>query len=356
MAEYAAQARIALANPEAVVLPLCAHLVEHGGELQEDRGERVVRFPRAQASFRAGPGFARVAVSAASVEDLYFLRMMIASHMLEFAGAEAGAVAWRGDGDDLMHPPNFRILQILDCRDLTPRMRRITFAGSDLERFAPMTALHLNILIQHPELSEPQWPGVGPDGLIRWQDPQRRPWFRKYTVRKVDAAAGQLQIDFVRHADGGPGSGFAAQARPGDRVGVLGPGGGGLVDADWYLFAGDETALPAIARMLEHLPASARGRALIEVADQAEIQPLVAPAAIEVQWLCRDSAPTGTTALLGDAVRRIALPRDGSGIYAWAGCEYAVFRDIRRHWRSGLGLAKQQHLAVAYWRRGKSAD
>ncbi|MFY0057010.1 siderophore-interacting protein, partial [Acinetobacter baumannii] len=92
-------------------------------------------------------------------------------------------------------------------------------------------------------------------------------------------------------------SAFAERAVVGDRVGVVGPGGGGLVAADWYLFAGDETALPAIARMLESLPAQARGKVFLEVADEAEIQPLTAPPSVDIEWLFRNGEPAGGTTL-----------------------------------------------------------
>ncbi len=46
--------------------------------------------------------------------------------------------------------------------------------------------------------------------------------------------------------------------------------------ADWYLFAGDHTALPAISAMLEQLPATAKGLAFIEVPDAGKSQRLEA--------------------------------------------------------------------------------
>ena len=187
---------------------------------------------------------------------------------------------------------------------------------------------------------------------IEWEEPDLRPLMRKYTVRSLDLAAGTLDIDFVLHEDAGPGSDFAARAVAGDLVGVVGPGGGGLAAADWYLFAGDETALPAIARMLEALPAEARGHAFLEVADAAEVQPLAAPPGIAVAWLLRDGKAAGTTTLLIDAVRATAFPAEGERVYLWAGCEFEAFRAIRAFARQEKRLSNSQHLVVSYWRRG----
>lgn len=354
MSTFAAQAHVALADPEAVIEVLCRHMREHGARVTERDGTRILDFHGAQARFSRAGAVTVVDAAAASIEALYYVRSAVASHLLEFCAAPAPVIEWRGDGADLLRPPNFRILEVMHATTITPHMRRITFTGDDLARFAPLDALHLNILIQHPGRIEPQWPRVGPDGLIVWDDPQRRPSLRKYTVRRVDPAAGTLDIDFVLHADAGPGSALAERARPGDRVGVLGPGGGGLVAADWYLFAGDETALPAIARMLAHLPGDARGHALIEVAHESEIQELACSAAIDVTWLYRNGHAPGTTSLLPDAVRQVVFPADGSRVYVWAACEFDAFRAIRAHLRKERGLKKHEHLAVSYWRRGHS--
>lgn len=356
MKRFQAQARIVLPEPDRVIALLCEHMVEHGAEVEDHDDARILSFRGARAHFSRDGEATLVDADAASLEELYFLRMTVASHILEFSGDTPPDIEWTGDGVELSRPPNFQILQVMAVRDITPHMRRITFAGADVARFAPLGALHLNILVQHPDLMKPQWPGLGSNGLISWQDPERRPWFRKYTVRSLDLAAGTLDIDFVMHADAGPGSRFAETAKPGDEVGVAGPGGGGLVATDWYLFAGDETALPAIGRMLENLPENARGRAVIEVANESEIQPLHCKAAIDVEWLRRGDAPAGTTQLLSETVRRTSFPNDGSRVYVWAGCEFDAFRAIRSHLRNERGLKKQEHLVVSYWRRGECED
>jgi NADPH-dependent ferric siderophore reductase len=137
---------------------------------------------------------------------------------------------------------------------------------------------------------------------------------------------------------------------------MTGPGGGGAAGADWYLLAGDETALPAIGRMLEGLPASAHAVVRIEIADAGEEQPLVSPASLDIAWLHRGAAEAGTTTLLEDAVRAAAFPSDGRRVFAWAGCEHKAFRAIRKFLRAECGLSRDQHLVAAYWRRGFDAD
>lgn len=351
MKRFVASALVELEDAEAVLDALCEHMVEHGAQVEADTGGRILNFRGTRARFSRSGGSTQVDADAASLEDLYFLRLTVASHIVEFAGPGIPPIVWQGDGQDLVRPPNFRILEVLAVRDVTPHMRRITFTGSDITRFDTLGDLHLNVLCQHAGRSEPQWPTVGPDGLIRWEDEAGRPQFRKYTVRSIDKVAGTLDIDFVLHADAGLGSALAERVQPGEQVGVIGPGGGGLRPAGWYLLAGDETALPAIGRMLEHLPQDARGKALIEVADEAEKQALRHPPQMEVEWLLRDGAAAGTTTLLADAVRAVPFPQDGASPYVWAGCEFEAFRSIRAYLRKERGLGKDEHLVVSYWRR-----
>lgn len=164
-------------------------------------------------------------------------------------------------------------------------------------------------------------------------------------------STGTIDVDFVLHEDAGPGSEFAARARPGDVVGMGGPGGScAPLDRDWYLLAGDETALPAIARILEALPSSARGVALIEVADAAEEQQIDTKTQIEISWLHRSGAAAGSTDLLSTAVRSVPVPTDGSSMFAWAGCEFEEFKLIRSYIRKERGLSKDDSLIVSYWR------
>lgn len=356
MMTFSARTRVSLSDPETIIAPVCEHMLEHGGVARMEGGVRILEFSGARARFSPTDDGTLVDVEANSLESLYFVRVAVASHILEFAEPAAPTIVWSGDGGELARPPNFQILRVIDLKDVTPHMRRISFHGDNVARFAGMNALHLNVLCQHPDLAAPQWPTVGSNGLAQWEDPMRRPSLRKYTVRSLDVATGRLDIDFVLHADAGPGAALAETTQIGAEIGVIGPGGGGLVDADWYLFAGDETALPAIARMLEHLPTQACGQAFIEVADDGEVQQLDCPAGIEVTWLSRNGAAAGTTSLLIDAVRSSVLPDDGSSVYVWAGCEFAAFRQIRSYCRTELGLKKDEHLVVSYWNRSNSSE
>src|SRR5262249_39641198 len=110
----------------------------------------------------------------------------------------------------------------------------------------------------------------GPRGMA-FPEGAARPDARDYTPRAFDRDKNCLTVDFVLHGEG-PGSSFAERARLGETIGVAGPASSMVVrgDFDWHLLIGDETALPAIGRRIEELPAGRRAIAFVEIADRAE--------------------------------------------------------------------------------------
>lgn len=244
-----------------------------------------------------------------------------------------------------------RVLRVRAVRRLTPRMVRVTLAGPDLAGFREAgPADHVKVFFPDRRDALPSLPRVGPRGMER--DGVART-FRDYTVRAYRPDAGELDIDFVVHGTG-PAATWAAGARAGDAVGVLGPRGSVLMPLhlDWYVLAGDETALPALGRWLEQLPASARARVWVEVADAAEEQPLPSAARVELTWLHRDAAPAGGGSLLADAVTGYPLP-PGDG-FVWVAGEAGALKPIRRHLRAHPTLPRDAWVVDGYWKRGES--
>lgn len=320
-------------------------------------------FSREGDTLAAGGGFGRLVLTVgtdalhlrAEADDrglLERLRASVGEQLVALLGEDA-AIAWTGDVETGPLFADFREIRVTAVRDLTPRLRRITFRGTDLARFATPDNLHVRLYLPPPGGEVPSWPRPGPDGRPLWPEPHRRPAVRYYTLRRIDADAGELDIDFLLHADGGPGTSFAMGARPGDLCGMSGPCGLGLRPAPWHLLAGDETALPAIARILEELPPAARGTALIEVEDAADELPLRAPAGFIVRWLHRGEG--GTTAPLVEAVRTLTLPSDSADLFAWIACEFDDLARLREHLR-GRGIDRDRILAVAYWRRSQTVS
>jgi NADPH-dependent ferric siderophore reductase len=124
-------------------------------------------------------------------------------------------------------------------------------------------------------------------------------------------------------------------------------------DFDWYLLVGDETAVPAIGRRLQELPAGVRVIAVIEVADAAEELAFDTHTKLEMHWLHRKGAAAGNHLLLQRALSEISLP-PGEG-YAWVAAEAGVAKALRRYLIDQRGLAKDRLKAAAYWKQGAVA-
>lgn len=219
---------------------------------------------------------------------------------------------------------------VLRRHDLTTRMRRIVLGGPGLSAFrvpadalGPYIKLHLD----------------GPDG---------RSLIRTYSVRRFDPVACELHVDILVHGEASPGSRFGARAAPGDLVRLGGPGFIPAAPCASHFLAGDLTALPAIANILEILPASASAKVVVEVPDLDERQPLPSCATAEITWL---HGLPGRPSRLVEAIRD-HLPEGGSDILVWAGAEAGIARALRDHARS-QGLPPRRCQILNYWKIGR---
>jgi len=237
-----------------------------------------------------------------------------------------------------------RRVRVRETHQVTPAYLRVVFEGSDLAGFSSLAADdHLRIFFPPAGEPLPQPDGDGmPAGLRS----------REYTPFAWDGR-GWLAIDFVLHGEG-VASTWAQRARPGDEVFIGGPRGS-LVMAgapDWWLLAGDLTALPAIRR---HLAAVAPGTPVDVVLlsdDPADLQELTSPGELTVRWVhpVAGSRPGDVTPLL-DALRHLPThPGDG---FAFIAAEQAVVAPARA-FLTARGVDLERAVVKGYWKRGEA--
>lgn len=295
-------------------------------------------------------------------------------------------------------------VQVADVQRLCPSVLRITFSGDDLDRFADNgfdQRIKFFLPLRDAGYDELLSLDGSADWYGRWRalPDERRHTVRTYTARAVRQHRRELDVDVVLHGDLGPASRWAGSAAPGDELVILGPnadavGPHGGVDfvpparTDRLLIAGDETALPAIAGILERLPADARGEAIIEMPHPEDRLDLVAPEGVTVRWYGRGDNPHGS--LLVPAVQAACarmlpgqapapdvvledvdvdegilweVPVDWTTgeplateahLYAWLAGEAAVIKTLRRHLVSECGVDRKAVAFMGYWREGRS--
>ncbi|WP_193597683.1 siderophore-interacting protein [Microbacterium sp. YJN-G] len=287
---------------------------------------------------------------------------------------------------------------------VSPNFVRITFGGSDLDDFGtPGEVFDSRIKIVFPP-SPDVVPAIDRDSDDWWGSylavPEaERGSMRTYSVRELRTtdAGTELVVDFVLHLQPGltgPASTWASTARVGQPLFIVGPrrnvpmrehGGAEFSPgaARSVLLAGDETAAPAIARILEDAPRDLRGTAFIEVPTADDVLTIDAPAGVEVTWLPRETGELHGTALipavlqhlgghaaavevrdveteellwetpvysaLGEEIAATDAPTDR---YYWIAGESGVVTTLRRHLVKDLGVDRAQVAFMGYWRRG----
>ena len=251
------------------------------------------------------------------------------------------------------HPLKFRLLQVTRVQPLTPHLIRVTLTGDDLQDFESSSFDdHIKVFFPAPGADRPALPSAGPNGPVFAED-QPRPVARDFTPRRFDRAARELDIEFAMH-EAGPAANWAAQAQVGQYLGIGGPRGSLVIPTgfDWHLLIGDETALPAIARRLQELPAGTRVAVVLEVADASARIEFDTQAELHAVWRYRSESPYRGAALL-QAVRDTYLP-EGDG-YVWAAGESATMRAVRYHLCTERGVDKSRIRAASYWKQGAEA-
>jgi NADPH-dependent ferric siderophore reductase len=232
---------------------------------------------------------------------------------------------------------------------LTPSMVRVVLGGEGLAELTPtpFTDQYVNALFV-------------PDGApysvpfeleaARGIAPSLRPVGRRFTIRWWDPVRRRVAIDFVVHGDVGFAGRWANQAKPGDRLQMVGPAGGYApsATADWHLLVGDESALPAIAASLERVRPGVPALVVAVVDGPDHELELECPGNAKVQWVYRRSEP-GNHDLLLAAVRTTEFPAGTVDVFVHG--EAGEVRSIRRHLVVDRGIPKEGTSISPYWRR-----
>lgn len=232
---------------------------------------------------------------------------------------------------------------------ITPHMARVTVQGDSLADLAGAGTDQNVMLYFYPDDVVLPEPLTLESARGLWS--QVRPLTRTYTIRRHDPVTNEVDFDFVLHGDSGPASAWAERAKVGDELIFVGPSPAYQPDpaADWYLLAGDETALPAITAILGALPPGKPALAFVEVADAAEEHPGHA-----ITWLHRDGVPAGESTVLVDAIRAAELPEGLPEV--WMAGERAAMLAVRAHLLDERGYPRQRVRPTTYWRLGESGN
>jgi len=243
-------------------------------------------------------------------------------------------------------PP--RVLTLIRKQQITQHVLRVTVGGDSLKGFPEhCESANIKLLLAHREQTEEEY-------LASIRGTGLKPLKRTYTVLAFRPDELELDIDFALHPTPGPATRWASHAKPGDRIGVAGPGTQKRInlDADWFLFCADISSLPALSVNLTLLPAKAIGQVFIAVEDAMDIRALEKPEHVHINWLVQDASIPGNTLL--NQVKSCAFP--GSQMAAWVAGEANMVRSIKEVLVSKHALEPAFRYTSGYWMEGQTED
>lgn len=183
---------------------------------------------------------------------------------------------------------------------------------------------------------------------------QPRPVTRTYTFRRINTETGLFDVDFVTHGAEGLAGPWAQQAEEGQTITFQGPGGAWHPAGEYghFVFAGDESAAPAMAAGVEKLPAGATADVFVEVADEGSTFEMPEPEGVRLHWVPRNGATHGTR--LSAAVRSAGIPHHRTSWFVHGVAE--MIKELRRFLFVDSGVPREDVSISGYWRIGMTED
>ncbi|MEJ1154874.1 siderophore-interacting protein [Microbacterium marmarense] len=190
-----------------------------------------------------------------------------------------------------------------------------------------------------------------PDGDPETVDELRAAPSREYTP--LFWGDDWLELEFAVHSGAGIGGPWAATAQLGSIAGVGGPRGSKVLEGQpdaWFL-AGDETAVPAIRRFVQLMPATATGHILVEVPDASRELSIDVPVGVTVRQVHRgDAAPSAP--LIARLEELTAADRPNNAVLGFIAAEQSVVKPGRALLLDRWGLDADSVIVKGYWKRG----
>ncbi|QEU09951.1 SIP domain-containing protein [Paracoccus yeei] len=335
--EYQAEALLTDTDFAPIDAMLRHEAQEHGLDLHEGHG-RSVWCQIETGEFGAKKRGANVLVFARAhrPEWLFGLQETIAHHLAEIMPDKAQAMRWSSLADVGRLPPYFSFARVGEARRIARDFVRLRLHAPDLERLGTEDSIHFRLVLPPEGVAEPEWPRIAPNGQTVWPSGDRALHRPAYTVRAIDLQEGWLDTDIFLHR-GGRVTDWVLAGPQGRRIGLSGPGGGGIPQAAQLILAGDETAYPAIARMIERRP-DAQGEVWLLGARDDYPMP-------ESPGLRRHHLPGGTAELV--RILRADPPQPDS--YLWMAAQKSGISALRQLLLAELGHDKALTHLAGYW-------
>lgn len=308
--------------------------------LEDVEGRITVQARLGRMGFAKAEGGVAVTLAAERADQLQTMRSMLIERLEKAAPDAVAGLRWSDTEAAGAPPPNFRMVTVESVEPLGTDFLRVRIRASDFALFDE-SSIHFRILLPKPGADRIEWPTVAENGATRWPSGEAALHRPVYTAREIDPEAGTLTFDVFIH-EGGRVTDWASAVAPGAQTGLMGPGGGGIPQTRRIAMFGDETAFPAIARILDTLPGDATGQVMLQSERGAECRyPMPEHPGIAVTWLRRDGGPDLAEMALAERAR-------WGERFLWFAGEKSQCQRIRAAVKAD-GLATDQTYIAAYW-------
>ncbi|MEM7506194.1 MAG: siderophore-interacting protein [Pseudomonadota bacterium] len=338
-----ANARVSGIAFEAMRSIVLAQAAEHDLPiLRDDDKELMVETVYGVYAFRPLATRFELSVLAPNEQSLFILKDAFVHQLSTFAPDSASKLRWSDAATVGAPPPNFQVTTVQSIEPVGGTFLRVKVAVPDLTKFND-TSIHFQLVLPPAGAKTIIWPHIGENGATVWPKGELALHRPVYTARHILLEEGQLDLDVFLH-DGGRVTAWAREARAGDLLALMGPSGGGVPDARRFLLFADETAFPAVARIVETIPASATGEIVLSAVEGERCSyPISPPPGMKLTWQSR-----GSKTSLGELA--IEMSERWDDHFLWFAAEKSEAVRVRRAYKAEPRPDNSSYIA-AYWTR-----
>ncbi|WP_297339142.1 siderophore-interacting protein [Pseudophaeobacter sp.] len=315
---------------------------EHELRVVEDSESAVsIEVPSfGQYRFEPAEGGIHIRISAALPDRLFMLKDSFSETLSQLLPEAAKDLRWSDSATLPNRPPNLHFTRVVSVTPVGTAFLRVRIQADDLSSFQD-DAIHFRLLLPAPDCTEPEWPSLAENGATVWPKGEKALHRPAYTTRWIDRQAGLLDFDVFLH-DGGRVTNWVRGASIGDLLVIAGPGGGGIPESSKICIFADETAFPAVARILEALPANSTGQVTLIAAQGDDCgYPITAPAGVKLTWLTREEAQDVPH-------QALAAHRECPDHFLWLASEKSDVTPVREALKTDKPAPGTSYIA-AYW-------
>ncbi len=305
-------------------------------------------------SFKQQPDSLYAQITAKDTPAITHIKSSLADSLTYFYPDMPLLYHWSGPKTPSKPLSNFQVLTVLNYTDISTQMRRIRFKADNLKAY---DSPHFHVRLLFPpdpsakDLLAPDmiWPVLDENGRFSQTECKHHFEVRVYTIRHLYPDSSEFEIDFFLHDTYGPGASFAKNVRPGQCLGMAGPGGAAFKTAEYYFLSADETGYPALARFCETLPETSLGEVHISHMAADTPYPIHLPKGMQITYHDRTQSQDLVEPHNVFLKTSEMLDTENS-VFIWHASDHLQAKKIRTLLQECQKLTKQDYQISGYWR------